>query len=135
MAILINNFLPGPPPIRVSKSYRGCCPPVISKASGYGLPAQPIDATQALNLSAGVLNPKVFRVTVGNGRESPEPVISQNEHPACSYSVFIRNFDPGERAGSQHAMRVARLTMWEQQQPGLPPTSFARARDCHFELD
>ena len=25
------------------------------------LPAQPVDATQALNLSAGVLNPKVLR--------------------------------------------------------------------------
>jgi hypothetical protein len=26
-----------------------------------GLPAQPVDATQALNLSAGVSNPKVLR--------------------------------------------------------------------------
>jgi hypothetical protein len=27
----------------------------------YRLPAQPVDATQVLNLSAGVSNPKVFR--------------------------------------------------------------------------
>ncbi len=27
----------------------------------YYLPAQPVDATQALNLSAGVSNPKVLR--------------------------------------------------------------------------
>ena len=27
----------------------------------FRLPAQPVDATQALNLSAGVSNPKVFR--------------------------------------------------------------------------
>jgi len=29
--------------------------------SPFGLPAQPVDATQALNLSAGVSNPKVLR--------------------------------------------------------------------------
>src|ERR1700730_13342928 len=29
--------------------------------SGFGLPAQPVDATQALNLSAGVSNCKVSR--------------------------------------------------------------------------
>jgi hypothetical protein len=27
----------------------------------FGLPAQPVDATQVLNLSAGVSNAKVFR--------------------------------------------------------------------------
>jgi len=30
-------------------------------ANFYYLPAQPVDATQALNLSAGVSNPKVSR--------------------------------------------------------------------------
>ena len=31
------------------------------KMSAYWVPAQPVDATQALNLSAGVSNSKVFR--------------------------------------------------------------------------
>ena len=32
-----------------------------SDTSGIRVPAQPVDATQVLNLSAGVSNPKVFR--------------------------------------------------------------------------
>jgi hypothetical protein len=32
-----------------------------SRISAFPLPAQPVDATQVLNLSAGVSNAKVFR--------------------------------------------------------------------------
>jgi hypothetical protein len=35
--------------------------PRCSDTSGIGMPAQPVDATQALNLSAGVSNCKVSR--------------------------------------------------------------------------
>jgi hypothetical protein len=35
--------------------------PPLSRNVRYGLPAQPVDATQALNLSAGVSNANVSR--------------------------------------------------------------------------
>ena len=43
----------------------------ILRCIRYGLPAQPIDATQALNLSAGVSNCKVSR-----GRKMKNPGIA-----------------------------------------------------------
>jgi len=76
------------------------------RLSAFGLPAQPVDATQALNFSAGVSNPRVLR-----GRSlswQPKADIDGTKIPQCSDLL-------AECAATREAAMVAFARSWRRE--------------------